>query len=234
MCAALEKLGYVNIHHMFHVFNTPGEAEKWHTLLKIKYEGAGGEAITREMFDDLLGNCDALTDLPSILFARELITLYPNAKVILTTRSTASWYTSMLHTIYAWQSDPLNRIIDPFLSKDRYARRKLLDYIFAQFFYGSFRKWGRRVFEDHNQMVRDLMKGEEERLLVFEAREGWEPLCKFLGKDVPEGEYPRLHDTREFRKHLIPDAYLRVKNALGVAVVLVPVLVGWGVWSGGF
>ncbi|KAG4422024.1 hypothetical protein IFR04_004883 [Cadophora malorum] len=205
MCAALKKLGYENIHHMFYVFKTPGEAGKWHALLKIKYEGAGAGTITREMFDDLLGDCSALTDLPSILFARELLILYPDAKVILTTRSTTSWYTSMLHTIYAWQSDPLNRIIDPFLSKHRYALRKLLDYIFLQFFYGNFPLYGKRVFEEHNQMVRDLTegRGNGERLLVFEAREGWVPLCKFLGKDVPEGEYPRLHDTKEFRSHLI-------------------------------
>ena len=56
----------------------------------------------------------------------------------------------MLHTIYAWQSDPLNRIIDPFLSKHRYALRKLLDYIFLQFFYGNFPLYGKRVFEEHN------------------------------------------------------------------------------------
>lgn len=57
MCAALKKLGYENIHHMFYVFKTPGEAGKWHALLKIKYEGAGAGTITREMFDDLLGDC---------------------------------------------------------------------------------------------------------------------------------------------------------------------------------
>ena len=79
-------------------------------------------------------------------------------------------------------------------------------------------------------MVRDLTegRGNGERLLVFEAREGWVPLCKFLGKDVPEGEYPRLHDTKEFRSHLIPERYLRVKRVVGMMVVIVPVLIGWG------
>jgi len=85
-------------------------------------------------------------------------------------------------------------------------------------------------------MVRDLTegRGNGERLLVFEAREGWVPLCKFLGKDVPEGEYPRLHDTKEFRSHLIPERYLRVKRVVGMMVVIVPVLIGWGLWRGRF
>ncbi|KAG4427168.1 hypothetical protein IFR05_017349, partial [Cadophora sp. M221] len=174
MQAALQKLGYVDIHHMFTVFGTPGEADKWLALLKMKYEGTGGDCITREMFDDLLGNCDAITDLPSIIFARELITVYPEAKVILTTRSTDSWYRSMLSTIHAFHSDSLNTITTPFLPPHRHSIRKLLDYIFLHFFYNNFPLYGKRVFEDHNALVKSLVP--RERLLVFEAREGWEPL----------------------------------------------------------
>jgi len=29
-----------------------------------------------------------------------------------------------------------------------------------------------------------------DRLLVFQARDGWEPLCRFLGKPVPDTPYP--------------------------------------------
>ncbi len=40
----------------------------------------------------------------------------------------------------------------------------------------------------------------KERLLVFEAKQGYGPLCEFLGVPVPEGEeYPRVNDTAEFR-----------------------------------
>ena len=38
-----------------------------------------------------------------------------------------------------------------------------------------------------------------EKLLVFEAKEGWEPLCNFLGKPIPETPYPRVNDTAEFQ-----------------------------------
>ncbi|MEQ4725784.1 sulfotransferase [Nonomuraea sp. B19D2] len=40
-----------------------------------------------------------------------------------------------------------------------------------------------------------------ERLLVFDVREGWEPLCRFLGVDVPAGEpFPHLNDAKAIRQ----------------------------------
>lgn len=35
----------------------------------------------------------------------------------------------------------------------------------------------------------------KDRLLVHEAKEGWEPLCKFLGVPIPKHSYPRVNDT---------------------------------------
>ncbi len=31
----------------------------------------------------------------------------------------------------------------------------------------------------------------QERLLIFEAKQGWDPLCKFLGVPVPDVPFPR-------------------------------------------
>merc|ERR1719513_465374 len=36
-----------------------------------------------------------------------------------------------------------------------------------------------------------------DRLLVFEVKQGWEPLCKFLGVPQPEGPFPNTNDTKE-------------------------------------
>ncbi|HRI65161.1 MAG TPA: sulfotransferase, partial [Polyangium sp.] len=56
-----------------------------------------------------------------------------------------------------------------------------------------------KVFEAHNEAV--LRTIPAERLLVYEAREGWEPLCKFLGVPVPNVEYPRVNTTEEFQSN---------------------------------
>ena len=39
-----------------------------------------------------------------------------------------------------------------------------------------------------------------DKLLVFEAKQGWEPLCQFLGVPVPEGSYPHLNDSARFKR----------------------------------
>ena len=53
-----------------------------------------------------------------------------------------------------------------------------------------------KAYNDHADAVRTSIPAE--RLLVFEVKEGWEPLCKFLGLPVPATPFPRTNDTQEF------------------------------------
>jgi hypothetical protein len=57
------------------------------------------------------------------------------------------------------------------------------------------------VFERHNEAVRLMVP--PERLLVFDVREGWAPLCDFLGVEVPEQPFPRLNEARQMRRRLL-------------------------------
>ena len=41
-----------------------------------------------------------------------------------------------------------------------------------------------------------------DRLLVYDVRDGWGPLCEFLGKPVPEGELPHLNKKENFKTML--------------------------------
>ena len=41
----------------------------------------------------------------------------------------------------------------------------------------------------------------EDRLLVYEVKEGWDPLCTFLVVEVPKGKpFLHLNDSDSFRK----------------------------------
>ena len=52
-------------------------------------------------------------------------------------------------------------------------------------------------FERHTvEVIRTIPP---ERLLVFEAKQGWEPLCKFLGVPVPATPYPSENSREEFK-----------------------------------
>ena len=48
-----------------------------------------------------------------------------------------------------------------------------------------------------------------EKLLVFEAKEGWEPLCKFLGVPVPAIPYPKGNDSEQFKERVKITNFLR-------------------------
>ena len=65
-------------------------------------------------------------------------------------------------------------------------------------FHGRFedREHAIDVFEAHNDYVK--RNAPRDRLLVFEAAQGWEPLCRFLGCPVPDEPYPRVNTTEEF------------------------------------
>ena len=41
-----------------------------------------------------------------------------------------------------------------------------------------------------------------ERLLVYEVRDGWEPLCKFLNVAVPSLPFPKSNDSDAFQERL--------------------------------
>jgi hypothetical protein len=67
-------------------------------------------------------------------------------------------------------------------------------------------------------------RGEMDRLLEWQVEEGWEPLCTFLGKEVPKEPFPRTNDGAGFDKK-IEDAIKRsilvaVRNMGVVALVL--------------
>jgi hypothetical protein len=54
------------------------------------------------------------------------------------------------------------------------------------------------AFEKHVKEVKEFVP--PERLLVYEVTQGWEPLCEFLGVEVPDEPFPHRNDADEFRK----------------------------------
>ena len=52
---------------------------------------------------------------------------------------------------------------------------------------------GPQLYAQHNQRVRDMVP--KERLLEYKVKEGWEPLCAFLGVEVPDEPFPRLNES---------------------------------------
>ena len=76
----------------------------------------------------------------------------------------------------------------------------------------------RPVYREHYRKVRELAKG---RILEFSLKDGWEPLCKFLGRPVPNVAFPRVNDSaamEEKIKVVGRQAMLRILRNAAVAL----------------
>lgn len=198
--AALEVLGFGPCYHMSAVIAEPYRVRQWLDV---------GEGRSRD-WDTVFAGFRSALDWPASAYWRELAAYYPDAKVILTVRDPARWYDSVSETIFRSALEqrrplPLRRRVVRWLvarrSPDfalypRMARATFIDRVFD----------GRvddrdhviEVFERHVAEVKAAIPAE--RLLVFEAGQGWGPLCAFLGVPVPDVEYPQVNERAAFRR----------------------------------
>ena len=169
--------------------DNPRDNELWVRAFEAKFEGKG-KPFGRTEFDQLFGHCQAVMDNPAIAFSKELIAAYPEAKVILTLRPADDWVRSHGVTVQQMKTDLGFRIVSWFGWYLRLHWRytlpgyhKCIDAMFP-----DFENRGKQIFEEHNDMIRSLVP--KERLLELHLGDGWDPLCKFLGVERPDVEYP--------------------------------------------
>jgi hypothetical protein len=129
---------------------------------------------------------------PGCFYWRELLDHFPHAKAILTIRDAGAWYRSAAETIYA-----LAQAYQPPGHDHAPGMSDLI--IWQGTFGGRFadRDHALRVFADHCRRVISAIP--RQRLLVYDIRAGWGPLCEFLGTDVPPGtSFPHCNDRASF------------------------------------
>jgi hypothetical protein len=202
MKAALERLGFGPCHHMFDVGSNSDRARRWAPL-------ASGDVVPD--WDHVLEGFRSAVDWPASFFWRELAARYPEAKVVLTVRDPYAWFASMRTLIANGPARLQAEKLAPEMAglvKNMETTRPLLERMKREGL-GSDRPFGEvpdeketiAAFERHTATVKESLP--PERLLVFDVREGWEPLCRFLGVDVPAGEpFPRLNDSEVMQQSI--------------------------------
>lgn len=209
MSIALRKLGYTP-HQMREVLVNPRELELWQeaintTLLPTQDRPNAQRNLApygKPEFDKLLADYDTVMDLPGCVFAPQLIEAYPDAKVILTTRDYASWEKSMQHSIWClctWWLFAFVRYLN--ISKLAPLTR-LMHSVFRVHngnTYGGPKT--QKAYDEHYQTVRSLVP--KDRLLEIDPDKiSWEPLCQFLGNEVPGESFPRTAEEQAMRQYL--------------------------------
>jgi hypothetical protein len=90
----------------------------------------------------------------------------------------------------------------------------------------------RQGYLDHNAHVRTLVP--KEKFLEFQVREGWGPLCRFLGHPEPDTPYPNVNtgdETARITQYLYRQALIRrAKRAAPALVAVLGVVVGLVAW----
>jgi Sulfotransferase domain len=179
---ALEKIGFGPCYHMMEVFSRPEHVAMWHRL-----------AFKHSMDWDLLfSGFRATVDWPAARWWREIAAHYPGARVLLSVRDPEAWYKSMIDTIYQPMKSPAPANAPELVRlQTEMARKAILSESFDNRFEDKAHTI--EVFNRHTQEVRDAI--DHARLLVFDVREGWAPLCRFLEVAVPDVPFPKLNDT---------------------------------------
>ena len=219
---ALEELGFGPSYTLSEVFKNPGHARVWEAARR----GPAGEGVDWEGF---LAGYGVAVDWPACSFYEELMEAFPSAPVILTVREPQAWYESMRSTIHELRRlthGPLPlraafRLAEPFVPGVAGAVRLAEHLVWEDTFGGRFEDQAHatEVFKRRNEEVRRRVP--QERLLVFDVREGWAPLCDFLGVEAPDRPFPRLNEAREMRRRLLG---LVALSAAAPALVVLAVL----------
>ncbi|MBN4047450.1 hypothetical protein JYT71_00430 [Acidimicrobiaceae bacterium AH-315-P05] len=214
MKVALERLGYNKTHHMHEVLRSPRQAELWHQV------SAGSNTHWPEVFDGY----QACVDFPSAPFYRELHEAYPNAMVVLTIRDVDRWYNSTSETIFK-----MSQLTPRWTIRLIPHVRRLAELTDATVWDGIFdgrfddEEYAKTVFADHIADVTAAIS--PNRLLTFNVAEGWEPLCEFLGCEVPDEPFPHLNDAAAFQRKIRLLHVVRAMPAIIAAVCLLLLVV---------
>ncbi|KAK7935774.1 P-loop containing nucleoside triphosphate hydrolase protein [Apiospora marii] len=129
--------------------------------------------ITRADFDTIIGDCEAVTDMPCVNFARELIEAFPEAEVSINTRELDAWYTSCQSTFERYRggwSGFHNRARSWFCAELYWLRRNG-EYNFERFWDGVFHATVKWRYREHVAMVKGSVQANW--LLERKVQDGW-------------------------------------------------------------
>lgn len=227
--AALDTLGFGPCYHMTEVFRNPDHADLWRAAWR-------GEPVD---WDSFLGDYEAAVDWPACTFYAELMEEYPDAKVLLSVRDPERWYESVHSTIYelskAFIRSPVFRAIFAsftFFAFGGFLRSSWGNMVNEIILQGTFdgrlddKAYAMRVFEQHNEDVKRHVS--PDRLLVYEVKEDWRPLCEFFGVPEPDEPFPRLNDAARIRRGVQTIRALAFVTPVLLALLVASILVSVG------
>ncbi|KAI0024791.1 P-loop containing nucleoside triphosphate hydrolase protein [Xylariomycetidae sp. FL0641] len=204
--------------------------KKWALTYEAKRKG--DKETVLKLLRELTAGFVAVADYPALGFIPELMEIYPNAKVVVTTREPTKfaqslgavakgtkrpWIRKLMWPIPGWRWLPGLR--EEF-EKDTFAVIKNVPR-------DNYLKAASALLFKWNQSVQDMVP--PEKLMIMDLKEGWEPLCRFLGKPIPEGPIPQSNGTVAAIQ-MADDIQRRIFK-IWVTGISTVAIIGFGTWQ---
>lgn len=144
--------------------------------------------------------------LHTYLHKRALVLTSPcQAKVVLVERDVDGWYQSFSKSIVDHTFAPVATMITEYLEPVMGTHIGRMNLMATRAYWeGETREQikanAKVIYKRHFVQIRDAVP--EDRLLNFEMRDGWAPLCEFLGKDQPKEPFPWINEQEEYARRV--------------------------------
>jgi hypothetical protein len=212
LSAALKILGIAPTYDWASLEDSSDHAiDLWVQQINLKRSGkflkSDGIFKNATEWDQILRGYAAIVDGPGNEFALDLAQAYKHAKVILTVRDSpeawlASWKKTVYHQQRTWNHSWSMRAMDIIdgwtgLTKTPKTNRIMTALAGGRFAYGEPQlQW----YQDHRDNAHKYLS--PDRLLEFNVKQGWEPLCQFLDKEIPDEPFPHVNDAAYYNANI--------------------------------
>jgi hypothetical protein len=190
--AALERLGLGPCFHMIDLIREPEPLPYWQAA-------ANGEQVD---WTEALDGWESTIDWPGCTYWEQMAETWPDAPILLSVREPEAWYRSTLNSIHEAKEMALRGELGGGTEGDA-PDPAVIQFINGMIWNGTFegrftnKEFAIDVFNRHNEGVKSKVPAD--RLLVYDIKTGWGPLCEFLGVEVPDEPMPHMNDTESFR-----------------------------------
>lgn len=184
--AALPMLVGGSCYHMSEVFEHPDHIGEWKAVTEGETDRLG----------KILEGYTSAVDWPASAYWPQLAEANPDALILLSVRDDGpTWWSSMDATVMAqaYRREPTPEF-QPFFDM----ARGVWGHVFGELFDDP--AVGVKTYDDYVQHVRDTAP--KDRLLEWNAKQGWGPLCEALGVPVPEEPLPHLNSREEWAQRI--------------------------------
>nr|XP_039273486.1 uncharacterized protein LOC120347534 [Styela clava] len=194
----------------------------------IKILTKGG---TKEDFYRMYKNVDASMDIPVVIFWEEILEAFPDCKLIFMRRKDEEdWIKSWEKQAKSVADNYLMKLLSCF-SPTAYSIMQYSHHVGRIAFGARPHRWyeayqgisptvAKKRYRDHNTSV--LTRAPKDQVIEFTLSEGWDPLCKFLGKPIPEVEFPHRNKGASLLDDYLKEnpVFLQMKKEMKIILTL--------------